>query len=154
MLFVCLGNICRSPTAEGVFRERLLRSALAGRVRSDSAGTAAWHIGKAPDLRSQAAALRRGYDISTLRARQVLAEDFLRFDFIFAMDSDNFSSLHALQPAGSHARVGLLLDLVPHVGTREVPDPYYGGESGFERVLDLLEIASDALIERLQQEMR
>lgn len=152
VLFVCLGNICRSPSAEGVFRARLARTAMADRVGVDSAGTAAWHVGKAPDVRSQAAALRRGYDLSSLRARQVSVDDFQRFDFLFAMDSDNLARLREMQPAGSAARVSLFLDLVPQLGVREVPDPYYGGEAGFERVLDLLEAASDELVAHLQRE--
>lgn len=152
VLFVCLGNICRSPSAEGVFRARLEHTPLAEHVQVDSAGTAAWHVGKAPDARSQAAALRRGYDLSALRARQVSVDDFHRFDFLFAMDDDNLARLRAMQPAGSRARLSLFLDLVPKPGVREVPDPYYGGEAGFERVLDLLEAASDALVAHLQRE--
>lgn len=152
VLFVCLGNICRSPTAEAVFRQRLAGSPLAARVHLDSAGTAAWHAGKAPDARAQAAGARRGYDLSALRARQVNAEDFHRFDYVFAMDRDNLARLTELKPAGSRATLALLLDVDAQSAGQEVPDPYHGGDAGFERVLDLLEAASDALATRLEQE--
>lgn len=151
VLFVCLGNICRSPTAEGVFRARLRSSPLASRVRVDSAGTGGWHVGKVPDARACAAALKRGYDLSALRARQVTADDFHRFDYLLAMDADNLAALHAMAPAGLRVRASLLLDLLPASSVREVPDPYYGGDAGFERVLDLLETASDALLARLRE---
>lgn len=149
VLFVCLGNICRSPTAEGVFRGRLQSSPLARRVQVDSAGTGGWHAGEPPDARAQAAALKRGYDLSQLRARQVTADDFRRFDYLLAMDRDNLAALHALAPAGLRQRATLLLDVLPASTLREVPDPYYGGDAGFERVLDLLESAADAWLARL-----
>jgi len=150
VLFVCLGNICRSPTAQAVFEASLARSPLAGRVRVDSAGTAAYHLGKAPDARSQAAAKKRGYDLSQLRARQVSREDFDRFDYILAMDSDNLAELDALAPESSRASVSLFLDYSDVSGLTNVPDPYFGGDTGFETVLDLCEQASSGLLAQLQ----
>ncbi|TVP91674.1 MAG: low molecular weight phosphotyrosine protein phosphatase [Pseudomonadaceae bacterium] len=147
VLFVCLGNICRSPSAEGVFRQRLaLRPSL--QVTVDSAGTAGYHIGKSPDTRSMAAARKRGIDISGLRARQVTAEDFHRFDLILAMDRSNLSDLRRLDP-GNGAELRLFMEYAPDQPL-EVPDPYYGGEQGFEQVLDMLEAAADALLDELQ----
>ena len=131
VLFVCMGNICRSPTAEGVLRQRLSAAGLAGKVTVDSAGTGDWHVGKAPDGRSAQAAAARGYDLSSLRARQVQREDFQRFDLILAMDQSNLRNLKALRP--SDARADLDLYLRRYVlALDEVPDPYYGGEDGFE----------------------
>ena len=150
VLFVCLGNICRSPTAEGVFRHLLAQEAPDLQVDVDSAGTAGYHIGDPPDLRSQRAALSRGIDLSTLRARQVAPHDFACFDHILAMDRDNLRALHALRPEGSRARVQLFLEYAPALGRLEVPDPYYGGASGFEDVLDLTAAASRGLIAALQ----
>ncbi|MDF1629766.1 MAG: low molecular weight phosphotyrosine protein phosphatase [Alcanivoracaceae bacterium] len=149
ILFVCLGNICRSPTAEGVFRQR---AAAAGLSLSliDSAGTASWHVGKAPDARTVKAAAGRGYDLSTLRARQVSVADFNAFDFILAMDEQNLAELQSIQPAQSLAELGLFLDYAEGAVEREVPDPYYGGDQGFQTVLDLIENASDGLIRRLR----
>ena len=145
VLFVCMGNICRSPTAEGVFRHRLQQAGLLERVTVDSAGTGDWHVGKAPDSRSSQAALRRGYDLSSLRARQVVAGDFGRFDLILAMDHDNHTRLQALRPTAQGAELDLLLRRY-QLALDEVPDPYYGGADGFEQVLDLIEQASDALL--------
>ncbi|SDU00023.1 low molecular weight protein-tyrosine-phosphatase [Halopseudomonas salegens] len=147
VLFVCLGNICRSPSAEGVFRQRLAQRSQPG-VSVDSAGTAGYHVGKAPDPRAVAAARKRGIDISGLRARQVSAEDFSRFDLILAMDRSNLTDLHRLDP-GNGARLRLFMEYAPDQPL-EVPDPYYGGEQGFEQVLDMLEQASDALLNELQ----
>jgi protein-tyrosine phosphatase len=157
VLFVCLGNICRSPTAEGVLRQRANKAGLT-QLHIDSAGTADWHIGKSPDERTVKAAAQRGYDLSALRARQVSVADFDEFDFILAMDQSNLANLKALQPEQSRAQLGLFLDyLGDQVGDqvgerslREVPDPYYGGPQGFETVLDLIENASDGLIIRLR----
>ena len=149
ILFVCMGNICRSPTAEGVFRHRLQQAGLHGRVTVDSAGTGDWHVGKAPDGRSSQAALRRGYDLSSLRARQVVAADFGRFDLILAMDHDNHARLQALRPSGHSAELDLFLRRY-QLALDEVPDPYYGGADGFEQVLDLIEQASDALLAEIR----
>ncbi|MBL36053.1 MAG: protein-tyrosine-phosphatase [Oceanospirillaceae bacterium] len=145
VLFVCLGNICRSPTAEGVFRHKLRAAGLEGQVQVDSAGTGDWHVGKAPDSRTRQAAQRRGYDLSAQRARQVEVADFQRFDLILAMDQSNLRNLQALRPAGARAELDLYLRRFD-LALDEVPDPYYGGEDGFEQVLDLIEQASDALL--------
>ncbi|CAD5108804.1 low molecular weight protein-tyrosine-phosphatase [Zestomonas carbonaria] len=151
ILFVCMGNICRSPTAEGVFRHKLEQAGLLGRVQVDSAGTGDWHVGKAPDGRSQSAAAQRGYDLSDLRARQVVAADFRRFDLILAMDHDNLARLQALQP-NDGAELDLFLRRY-RLALDEVPDPYYGGVDGFEQVLDLIEQASEALLAEVRQRL-
>ena len=130
VLFVCLGNICRSPTAEGVFRARAGDAGLSLMV--DSAGTGAWHVGEAPDHRAQAEALKRGYDLSAQRARQAKAADFSDFDLIFAMDRSNLAALRRLRPIRTAAELCLFLDLLPDQPIREVPDPYYG--SGTSRI--------------------
>lgn len=145
VLFVCLGNICRSPTAEGVFRQRLQKAGLDAHVLVDSAGTGDWHVGKAPDRRTTLAAQQRNYDLSTLRARQFVVEDFSRFDLILAMDHSNLRNLQALRPATGAAELDLFLRRY-QLELDEVPDPYYGGADGFEQVLDLIEQASDALL--------
>jgi len=154
VLFVCLGNICRSPTAEGVFRAALARDAPELEVEVDSAGTAAYHVGEPPDSRTQAAARRRGYDLSALRARVVEPADFERFDLILAMDEENADSLRRRAPRDKRDRVKLFLEFAGDVDETEVPDPYYGGGSGFERVLDLVEAASRGLIEHLRSARR
>lgn len=145
VLFVCLGNICRSPTAEGVFRQRLQKAGLESQVLVDSAGTGDWHVGKAPDRRTTLAAQQRNYDLSTLRARQFVVEDFSRFDLVLAMDHSNLRNLQALRPATGVAELDLFLRRY-QLELDEVPDPYYGGADGFEQVLDLIEQASDALL--------
>ncbi|AYF87299.1 low molecular weight phosphotyrosine protein phosphatase [Pseudomonas sp. DY-1] len=145
VLFVCLGNICRSPTAEGVLRHKLREAGLAERVWVDSAGTGDWHVGKAPDARTRVAAQRRGYDLSQQRARQVGRGDFGDFDLILAMDENNLANLRRLCPGDSTAKLDLFLRRY-QLELDEVPDPYYGGEEGFEQVLDLVERACDALI--------
>ena len=149
VLFVCLGNICRSPTAEAVMRQRLQQAGLAERIELDSAGTGDWHVGKAPDSRTQQAASRRGYDLSSLRGRQVSVDDFARFDLILAMDSVNLHDLQRMRPANARAELDLYLRRF-ELAEDEVPDPYYGGSEGFEQVLDLLEQASDALLIELK----
>ena len=149
ILFVCLGNICRSPTAEGVFRHRAVQAGLTS-LQVDSAGTAGWHVGKAPDPRTVAAAQRRGYDLSALRARQIQVSDFRNFDLVLAMDKQNLAELKSMAPKGVQASLGLFLDYAESAAFREVPDPYYGGDAGFEQVLDLIEQASDGLIARLR----
>jgi protein-tyrosine phosphatase len=152
ILFVCLGNICRSPTAEAVFRALAAREARDLAIEADSAGTAGYHIGAPPDARSQQAARRRGYDMSALRARMVAPEDFERFDLILAMDRQNLSVLRRRAPRERHERIRLFLEFAPDLGTTEVPDPYYGGPNGFEEVLDLVESATRALLEHLRRE--
>src|SRR5579863_8582892 len=127
VLFVCLGNICRSPTAEAVFRAIAAREARDLEVDADSAGTAGYHVGAPPDARSQQAARRRGYDLSALRARLVAPGDFERFDLILAMDRENLSVLRRRAPREFHDRIRLFLEFAPQAGTAEVPDPYYGG---------------------------
>ena len=154
ILFLCLGNICRSPTAEAVFSARLASSPLAHKIRVDSAGTGDWHIGRAPDPRTQQAALRRGYDLSALRARQISPADFDAFDLIVAMDDANLDDALAMAPNGSKARCVKLLDFAPASGLSAVPDPYYGGEDGFDQVLDLVEQGVDGLLRHLEGEQQ
>ncbi|MDR7298454.1 protein-tyrosine phosphatase [Pelomonas aquatica] len=144
ILFFCMGNICRSPTAEGVMRAKLAAAGLD--VEVDSAGTHGYHIGAPPDDRSQAHAALRGYDLSALRARKLLAEDFSRFDLVLAMDADNLAHAERLCPPAQRHRLKLLMDYAPHAGNPHVPDPYYGGAAGFDAVLDLVEAACDGLI--------
>jgi len=150
ILFVCLGNICRSPTAEGVLRQMLAAEAPHLQVDMDSAGTADYHIGSAPDLRSQRAAMRRGIDLSGLRARQVAPNDFERFDLILAMDRQNLRALEALRPRQSKARLKLFMEYAGRPDCLELPDPYYGDAADFELVLDLAAAASRGLIAALQ----
>jgi protein-tyrosine phosphatase len=150
VLFVCLGNICRSPTAEGVFRAAVERAGLAQRIRADSAGLGDWHVGSPPDRRAIQAARRRGYDLTSLRGRQVEVADFRRFGWILAMDETNMRALSDMQPPDFGGHLGLLLDFAPELGLREVPDPYYGGPDGFDRVLDLIEASTAGLLARLQ----
>lgn len=145
VLFVCLGNICRSPTAEGVFRQKVRQAGLEDRIEIDSAGTGDWHVGKAPDARTRAAALRRGYDLSSLRARQVSVADFSRYDLVLAMDNANLRDLKRLRGSTGKAELDLFLRRY-ELEIDEVPDPYYGGEDGFEQVLDLVERACDGLL--------
>jgi protein-tyrosine phosphatase len=140
VLFVCMGNICRSPTAEGVLRNLQPSMAPELKLRVDSAGTHAYyHLGEQPDQRSQRAAGRRGYDISGHRARMATPRDFAEFDYVLAMDAGNLQNLQRMQPALSRARLGLLLDYTQTAGSSSVPDPYNEGPAGFERVLDLIE---------------
>lgn len=146
ILFVCLGNICRSPTAEGVFRRMVGEVGLGHKVFVDSAGTHDYHVGSAPDSRAQAAARRRGYDLSNLRGRQFGFDDCLRFDYIIAMDRGNYNRILSQCNAGAGGNVRLLMEFAPERPEREVPDPYGGGEQGFEYVLDLIEEASRGLL--------
>ncbi len=150
ILFVCMGNICRSPTAQGVFRKRLEMAELADVIESDSAGTHSYHVGAPPDRRAQAAAARRDIDISDLRARRVTEEDFGQFELVVAMDRDNLVELEALCPPEFRERLVLMMDYAPHRQESEVPDPYYGGSNGFEQVLDLLEDAVDGLLQQIR----
>lgn len=151
VLFVCMGNICRSPTAEGVFADLVRRHGFDDRVIVDSAGTHAYHIGNPPDPRACAAALRRGVDLSTQRARRVQAEDFDLFDHILVMDRENLELIEERCPAHRRERVELFLSYAPHLGVDEVPDPYYGGLAGFERVLDMIEAASEGLLRSIRE---
>jgi protein-tyrosine phosphatase len=151
VLFVCLGNICRSPTAEGVLRHLAASEAPDLPLQIDSAGTADYHIGAPPDLRSQRAALERGIDLSALRARQVTAEDFEKFDFVLAMDRENLRELERLKPRAARTSPKLFLDYAPQLSSREVPDPYYGDAAEFEQVLDLTTAASRGLLAALQK---
>jgi len=146
VLFVCMGNICRSPTAQGAFRQLLEREGLQSVIGTDSAGTHSYHRGEPPDLRAQDAARRRGIDLSDLRARRVEPEDFSRFEYVLAMDRENYRNLSEICPSGSEKRLRLFMDFAPHLRTREVPDPYYGGSTGFERVFDLVEEACEGLL--------
>jgi protein-tyrosine phosphatase len=150
VLFVCLGNLCRSPTAEGVFRAAANRAGLGQRIRVDSAGLGHGHVGSPPDQRAMLAARRRGYDLTAMRARQVEIEDFSRFGWVIAMDDANMLALAAMKPPDFGGHLGLLLDFAPELGIRDVPDPYYGGPEGFERVLDLIESSVGPMLSRLQ----
>ena len=150
VLFVCMGNICRSPTAEGVFRNQVERLGLHKQIHIDSAGTHDYHIGSPPDGRAQTTAAKRGYNLSRLRGRQVEERDFSEFDFILAMDMDNLSRLQARCPDQHAHKLGLFMEYSKNFLEREVPDPYYGGGEGFERVLDMVEDASQGFIEHLR----
>ena len=145
-----MGNICRSPTAEGVFRYHAEQAGQAARLHIDSAGTHAYHTGEPPDRRARAAAERRGMSLEGIQARRVIAEDYERFDYIIAMDEDNLERLRSEAPEVHHAKLCLFLEY-GDVSEREVPDPYYGGSAGFERVLDLVEEASRGLLETLSR---
>lgn len=151
ILFVCMGNICRSPTAEGVTGKLLINNRLESFIKVDSAGTHGYHIGEPPDPRSREAALKRGIDLSGLRARKVVPEDFERFDLLLAMDHDNLALLKRSARPEHHAKLGLFMSYASRFDTDDVPDPYYGGEQGFELVLDMAEDAARGLIEALQR---
>jgi protein-tyrosine phosphatase len=153
ILFVCTGNICRSPTAHGVFLQMVRQAGLAGRVRVDSAGTHDYHVGEPPDARAQAHALRRGYDLSALRARQVTRRDFAAFDRILAMDRGHLAILGRQAPAG-YEGLDLFMDYAQPSAGPDVPDPYYGGANGFERVLDMIELAATGLLRSLDNASR
>lgn len=155
ILFVCMGNICRSPTAEAVFRYALAQHGLADRVEADSAGTEAYHVGEPPDSRARQAAQKRGYDMSTIQARQITIQDFGRFDFVLAMDRRVFAELRRLCPPECVDRLQPYMTYASRHAEEEVPDPYYAGAQGFEHVLDLIEDATAGLIDvaktRLEQ---
>ncbi|MEA3276004.1 MAG: low molecular weight protein-tyrosine-phosphatase [Pseudomonadota bacterium] len=151
VLFVCMGNICRSPTAQGVFHKLLQREGLDRIIEIDSAGTHAYHVGEPPDQRSRETAVRRGIDLGNLRARRVESEDFSYYDYVLAMDQDNLANLFVLCPPESEHKLTLFMDFAPHLGIQEVPDPYYGGASGFERVFDMVEAASEGLLDDIRR---
>jgi protein-tyrosine phosphatase len=146
ILFICMGNICRSPTAEGVFRAKADAAGLLSHLTVDSAGTHNYHPGEPPDVRTLAHARARGYDLSALRARAVTETDIERFDLLVVMDDLNYSTLLHRTPESHRAKVRRMMEFAPEVGVREVPDPYYGEKADFERVLDLVEAASEGLV--------
>jgi len=154
VLFVCMGNICRSPTVEGVFRAIVAQEFPDRVIHIDSAGTHAYHVGQPPDPRAQRAALRRGIDLSELRARRIAEADFSNFDLVLAMDPLNVTVMHEVCPPELHTRIRLLMEFAPAIGREDVPDPYYGGSNGFEYVLDLAEEASAGLIAHLKTELK
>lgn len=151
ILFVCMGNICRSPSAEGVMRKLVDEAGMQHLIEVDSAGTHDYHVGAPPDTRSQAAAKRRGYDLAGLRARQVAAEDFAKFDLLLAMDRDNMAALQRRCPAHLHGKLQLMMQFADHSPSIEVPDPYCEGAEGFEIVLDYLEDACNGLLRQLSK---
>ena len=152
VLFVCMGNICRSPTAHGVFRKLVVDEGLSDQIEIDSAGTHAYHVGEAPDSRARGTAEKRGIDMGDLRARRVISADFEAFDLVLAMDRDNYQHLQAICPTGYEQRLQLFMRYAENETLDEVPDPYYGGKAGFERVLDMIEDASRGLLQYIRQE--
>ena len=151
VLFVCMGNICRSPTAEGVFARLVEEAGLSELIEIDSAGTHAYHIGEPPDRRAREAAARRGFHLDDQRARRIERADFESFDYIVAMDRGNLEDLQEMCVPGHEHKLRLLLEFAPELPEMEVPDPYYGGARGFERVLDLVEEAARGLLKELRQ---
>jgi protein-tyrosine phosphatase len=149
ILFVCMGNICRSPTAEGVFRHQVTEAGLIDNFIIDSAGTHNYHIGSPPDRRAQQAALNRGYDMGSLRGRQVGAMDFHEFDYILAMDKGNLANLSQFCSSQEQHKLKLFMEFSRAFSEREVPDPYYGGNQGFENVLDMVEDAASGLLQEI-----
>jgi protein-tyrosine phosphatase len=154
VLFVCMGNICRSPTAQGVFEHLVESQGLASLIQIDSAGTHAYHVGEPPDVRATQAAKKRSIDLGSQRARRVSEEDFLEFDYVLAMDRNNYDDLMSLCPPEHESKLHLFLDFASDLEEDEVPDPYYGGITGFERVLDLIEQASQGLLAEIRQQHR
>jgi protein-tyrosine phosphatase len=153
VLFVCLGNICRSPTAHGVFEHVVREAGLSDQIFIDSAGTGDWHIGCGPDKRAQAAALQRGYSLDHLVARQVTPEDFEHFHYVLAMDKQNLGNLARMKPRDYDGHLGLFLEFARHHDVEEVPDPYYGGDQGFDEVLDMVEDASHGLLDHIRKQL-
>ncbi len=149
VLFVCMGNICRSPTAEGVFRHVVRQRNLQDQISIDSAGTHAYHIGESPDPRSQSTALGRGVDLSAQRARKAIKDDFERFDYILAMDRSNYEDLKQLGQGADLSKLYLFMDFAKDWDNDEVPDPYYGGANGFDQVFDMVQSASQGLLEHI-----
>lgn len=154
VLFVCMGNICRSPTVEGVFRQVVAREIPDTKIGIDSAGTHAYHVGQPPDPRAQRAAQRRGIDLSESRARRIEEQDFVNFDLVIAMDPLNVAVMEEVCPAEERSRIRLLMEFAPEIGREDVPDPYYGGSNGFEYVLDLAEEASAGLITHVRSVLK
>lgn len=152
VLFVCMGNICRSPTAHGVFENLVKINGLEDAIEIDSAGTHAYHIGEPPDKRAQATALNRGVDLSSQRARRVQVSDFECYDYVVAMDHDNLSNLIEISPTAMKKKIKLFLSYSSDFDVDEVPDPYYGGPAGFEKVLDMVESASEGLLAHIKQQ--
>ena len=151
VLFVCMGNICRSPTAHGVFQQMVEEQGLSQSIRVDSAGTHSYHVGNPPDARSQATAKQRGVDLSTLRARRFVSEDFIEFDYVLGMDADNLADMRAIRPDDARARLQLMLEYATQFTQREVPDPYYGND-GFELVFDMIDDASRGLLRHIREQ--
>lgn len=151
VVFVCLGNICRSPTAHGIFRQMVIDRGLEREIKIDSAGTAAYHIGKQADARSREVALQRGIDMEDLRARQVNLGDIIEFDYILAMDEANYSDLLDLALPEYRHKIRLFLEFAPQFEEKEVPDPYYGGDEGFQFVFELVTAASEGLLSEIEQ---
>lgn len=152
VLFVCMGNICRSPTAQGVFENLVGNEGLSDSIRIDSAGTYAYHVGEKPDERATEAAMKRGIDLSGQRARRVSEDDFLEFDYVLAMDRDNYDHLQSNCPPDQQQKLRLFMDYATGHAEQEVPDPYYGGATGFERVLDLIEQAAAGLLADIRRQ--
>lgn len=152
VLFVCLGNICRSPTAEGVFRKLVESEGLIKHIEIDSAGTHAYHVGEPPDPRAQEAASRRGIDLSTLKGRKAVSRDIEEFDYVLAMDNENFHNLLSICPSGLEEKVSLFMSYASLRPEEEVPDPYFGGAGGFDRVLDMVEEASLGLLDNIRRQ--
>ena len=153
ILFVCLGNICRSPTAEGVFRKRVMEAGLADRIEIDSAGTHAYHVGAPPDARAQQAARQRGIDLSGLRGRQATVHDIEQFDYVLAMDRENHENLLDICPDGFEHKVRLFMEFAPTRSEKEVPDPYFGGPAGFDHVLDMIDEAAAGLLDDIRKRL-
>jgi protein-tyrosine phosphatase len=153
VLFICTGNICRSPTAEGLFLHRVAQAGLSERIKVDSAGTHDYHVGEAPDPRAQEAASRRGYDLSRLRGRQVIRRDFLEFDYVLAMDQHNLKALAPICPREHAGKLKLFMEFAAGAEDLEIPDPYGGEEGDFEAVLDRLEAAADGLLAHLREQL-
>ncbi len=151
VMFVCLGNICRSPTAHGLFAARVEQAGLSGHIQVRSGGTGGWHVGNPPDERSVRVALERGIDLSHLRASQVSSRDFQSCDYMLAMDAANLADLRRMAPPAYPGVLDLFLTFAADSGYREVPDPYYGGEDGFQLVVDLIEAASDGLLQHIRR---
>ena len=151
VLFVCMGNICRSPLAHGFFEQLVEQAGLGASIEVDSAGTHSYHVGDPPDERARQSALRRGFDIGHQRARRAQVPDFEHFDYVLAMDDENYRCLEHLSGTTHQHKLKLLLEFAPHLNEREVPDPYYGGASGFERVIDLVEEAARGLLADIRQ---